>query len=84
MGLGLGRRECCMKTIGSSMKGRCHPSTSDHHGPPLSQPSPLSESSIGWISSNMIFKRIARCCTARIEGQLAKDRMDMTIYCVRA
>ena len=36
MGLGLGRRECCMKTIGSSMKGRCHPSTSDHHGPPLS------------------------------------------------
>jgi hypothetical protein len=39
---------------------------------------------VGRISSKLMFKRIARRCTARIDGQLAEDRMDMPIDGVRA
>jgi hypothetical protein len=34
---------------------------------------------VGRVSSKLMFKRIARRCTARIDGQLAEDRMDMPI-----
>ncbi len=38
---------------------------------------------VGRMSSNMMFKRIARGSTARIEGQLTEDRMDVPIDGVR-
>jgi hypothetical protein len=39
---------------------------------------------VGRLSSKLVFKSIARGSAARIERQLAEDRLDMPTDCVRA